>query len=108
MIDPGANYSSRFKLFHEHHTRETIFRRLASQFEQAGLCQSQPRITLCLAAGNIRNQADCEMLKQHLEANRWLLFDPEMIRNELRFLVESGYDNSVAAITAKVLLRERK
>ncbi len=48
------------------------------------------------------------MLKQHLEANRWLLFDPEMIRNELRFLVESGYDNSVAAITAKVLLRERK
>lgn len=106
VIDPLSPYSGRFKLFHEHRTRKTVLNRLALQFEEAGLCQSRPTITLCLAAGNVRNQSDLGLLHRHFDSRGWVLIDPESIRAELQLLGKSGYENSVAAVTAKILLRE--
>jgi hypothetical protein len=105
VIDPDARYSSRFKLFHEHHTREIVFGRLGKQLQEAGLCQKNPKITLGMAAGNVRNQEDLEMLQKHFESQGWIFLDPESIRAELRLLGQSGYENSVAAVTTKMLLR---
>lgn len=105
LIHPDSTYSTRFKLFHEERTRRIVLRRLARQFQEAGLCQKRPKMTLCLAAGKVRNQTDLKALQAHFQKKKWVLMDPESLRNELLLLGDSGYENSVAAVTAKVLLR---
>ncbi|MFN0156735.1 MAG: hypothetical protein ACKVRP_01530 [Bacteroidota bacterium] len=59
-----------------------------------------------LDSGRIRG--DESWLKSHFEKQDWLLFGPEYIRQELNKLRDSGYENSVAAVVTKLLLREAK
>jgi hypothetical protein len=61
---------------------------------------------LGLAAGRING--DEEWLQAHFERKGWQLWGPGVIRDELRVLRDTGYENSVAAVVAKVLLREPK
>jgi len=105
LIHADSTYSTRFKLFHEDETRRIVFNRLARQFQDAGLCQKRPKLTLCLAAGKVRNQKDLLALQTHFQKKKWVFMDPEFLRTELLLLGDSGYENSVAAVTAKVLLR---
>ena len=73
------------------------------QFESAGFCQTQPTITLGLAAGKV--YGDEEWLKSFFEKKGWRFFGPSQVRAELRALRDCGYENTVAAIVAKLLLR---
>jgi len=63
-----------------------------------------PVVKLCLAAGKI--QGDESWLRSHFERHGWILLGPEQIRPELLALQDAGYENSVAAVVAKLLLRE--
>jgi hypothetical protein len=93
----------RYKLFCEDTLRKVVFRRLEAQLVSNGFCAKKPKIKLCLAAGKIRG--DETALQSHFERKGWLLFGPSYIRQELVKLRDSGYENNVAAVVTKLLLR---
>ena len=74
---------SRYKLFTDAALRRVVLRRLARQLTERGSCREDPTITLCLAAGNIANQASHEWIARRFKRMGWRLFDPAWIRGEL-------------------------
>ena len=78
---------------------------IVAQLVETKAIQKAPEIQLCLAAGNIvkSNAAD---IQAHFDANEWKLFGPDWIREQLTSVAADGYDNAIAAVTAKLLLRE--
>lgn len=103
--DADTQQSKRFKLFREEVTRDVVSSRLVTQLREEGLCLAEPRVTLCLAAGRILNEPDRLEIARHFKDRGWLFMDPEWIKEEITTLAKSGYENSIAAVTAKVLLR---
>lgn len=108
FTDPSSPTSKRFKLFNEDTLRETVFRRLKKQLTELGACQRNPKVQLCLAAGHIATNQDRVLIKKHFNRKRWLLWDEDWLEKELTALSGAGYDNDVAAVVAKILLRKRK
>ncbi|MFN3149517.1 hypothetical protein [Bremerella sp.] len=103
-FDPETGFAKRFKLFNEPNTRKVVFRRLRIQLRDKEAIRIKPKMILCLAAGKIVNN-DLDSIRSHFKKRRWDLFDPEYIQKELTAISESGYENSVASVTAKMLLR---
>ena len=97
---------SRYKLFNEPVLRKVVFKRLILQLQEAGLVSKNPTIQLCLAAGKFASQVDRETLQQHFIRNGWRLFDDVWLRKRLLQISDSGYEDEVTAIVAKLLLRE--
>lgn len=104
----GSNKKAekRYKLFCEDTLRKVVFRRLEQQLVSGGFCAKNPTIRLCLAAGRIRG--DESWLQTHFKKKGWLLLGPECIRQELKKLRDVGYENSVAAVVTKLIMREGK
>ena len=44
-------------------------------------------------------------LQEHFKKKGWVLYGPKYIREELMKLQNSGYENDVATVVAKLLLR---
>jgi hypothetical protein len=103
-FDPTKRFANRFKLFNEPTTRTVVFRRLVAQLSESKSIQPNPTVELCLAAGKIVND-NTEPIRSHFESNGWLLFDPDWLRQQLLHIAADGYDNAIAAVTAKLLLR---
>lgn len=97
--------NKRYKLFNEPETWEVVSRRLVRQLVEKGLILPEPRVQLCLAAGNVRNEADREKLSALFDERGWQLWDEYWLNAQLRDLADSKYENEVAAVVAKLLLR---
>lgn len=102
----GSNKKAQqqYKLFFNDTLRKVVLRRLEHQLVAGNFCGTKPKIQLCLAAGKIKG--DEKWLESHFEAKGWLLLGPAYIRTELSKLKDAGYENSVAAVVTKLLLRE--
>jgi hypothetical protein len=98
----------RYKLFTDLCLRNVVLKRLSKQLVDTGACASKPRITLCLAAGKIATGTDLEGLRKHFQMNGWKLFDDAWIRDRLLNASTRGYENDVAFVVSKLLLRKRK
>jgi hypothetical protein len=100
----GSRYAARYKLFHDATLRETVLERLRLQMTQCGLCPSDASIRLGLvhAHATSRNAA---LLREIFDANDWLLFGPDWIRERLGRMSRGSYENNTAALVAKLLLR---
>ncbi len=98
--------AKRYKLFCDSTLRKVVLRRLERQLVAAGFCARRPTVRLCLAAGKIRG--DESWLRTYFEGKGWVLWGPEYIRRELKGLRDSGYEDTVAAVVAKLLLRDDK
>ncbi|TWT89757.1 hypothetical protein Mal64_01360 [Pseudobythopirellula maris] len=98
------NRSKNYKLFNEPTTREVVFRRLVEQLRESKSIRKNPKVQLCLAAGKII-ASHTDGLRSHFDENNWLLYDAGWIREQLQAISDSGYENSIAAVTAKLLLR---
>jgi hypothetical protein len=103
----GTNLKAakRFKLFNDVKLKSVVFNRLKLQMVSAGACLTEPTVTLCLACGRIASAADREGLKKHFEANDWKLWDESWLHDRLKELADSGYENQVSAVVAKLILR---
>ena len=101
----GDKYSDRYKLFNDDVLRRVVFSRLKAQLVKAGSCRSRPKVRLCLAAGKIASENDRTLLRKHFKTRGWLLWDDKVLREALERVATSGYDNQVAAVVAKLLLR---
>ncbi len=98
----------RYKLFNDATLRRTVFRRLGVQLEKAGSCAPSPRIKLGLAAGKVATETDRGKLQKLFDKRGWLFFDEEWLFRGMTKLAESRYENEVATIAAKLLLRYQK
>jgi len=95
-----------YKLFTDGVLREIVLRRLATQLVASGACGAAPRVTLCLAAGKIHRNTDESGMKQHFESNGWKLFKVDWLQEQLQLASQSGYENDIAFIVSKILLRK--
>jgi hypothetical protein len=105
----NAKFGARFKLFNDDALRRTVQKRLVRQLTMAGSCASRPRVTWCLAAGKIASERSRGALRELFQERGWLLMDEEWIADRLRAMADGAYENDVATMVAKLLLRaERK
>lgn len=97
----------RYKLFSDDSTLRTIvLNRLAGQLISTGACNPNPRVTLCFAAGKIAKKTDRNGLQSHFSEQSWQLFDPDWIRQRLVLASKRGYENDIAFVVSKLLLRD--
>ncbi len=94
----------RYKLFMNPKIRRVVLRRLRKQLVKSGACAPKCRVQLCLAAGHIASKSDREGMTTHFKKHGWLLFDDAWILDRLRRAAESGYENDMAHIVAKLLV----
>jgi hypothetical protein len=98
--------ASGYKLFEIEILRKVVLRRLARQLVKAGHCPPKPKIKLCLAAGHIASGTKIDELQAHFDAKKWRLFDREWMSERLTVASEAGYENDVAFVVSKLLLRK--
>jgi len=101
---PKASEETRYKLFSDEVLRRVVLSRLEKELAEQGFCPAGTRATLCLAAGKI--YGDPAPLRAFFEKNRWRLFEAAWLAEGLQRLADESYDNSVASVVAKLLLRE--
>lgn len=101
-----AKHAVRYKLFNEDTLRKIVLDRLVTQLVGSGACADSPSVRLCLAAGKIATKDDRSKLRKHFERKRWLLFDDEWLHDRLETVSESGYEDEIATIVAKLLMRK--
>jgi hypothetical protein len=101
-----ADEETRYKLFSDDVLRHVVLGRLEAQLAEQGFCPHGTKATLCLAAGRI--YGDAEPLREIFVMNGWRLFERGWMIDGLHRLSEESYDNSVASVVAKLLLREEQ
>lgn len=106
FLGDDETHLSRYKLFNDDVLRETVLNRLVVQLAELGLCAANPTVRLCLAAGKIATDNDRSKLQEHFREKGWVLYDDEWLVGRLKQVSSSGYENEVAAIVAKLLLRK--
>jgi hypothetical protein len=115
LDSPGVRYlavagaehrrSNRYKLFNDATLRRVVQSRLARQLAKAGACRKDPAIILCLAAGKVVSKSDTASLHALFKKRGWQFFDSEWIRKSLSNIATLSYEDDVAAVVAKILLR---
>lgn len=101
---PGSKYAHRYKLFHDAKLRDVILTRLKSQFEEAGLCKPATTVGLGLVHAHA-TPGNATKLTEIFEAGGWLLFGPGWLKSHVSALSKRSYENSIAAVVAKLLIR---
>jgi len=99
-----AAEETRFKLFTDETLRGVVLSRLEAELAEQKFCPGGVRAKLALAAGNIYGNPAA--LHEVFAANGWKLFDREWLITGLRALAAESYENSVASVVAKLLLRD--
>lgn len=95
----------RYKLFNDALLRKVVLNRLRLQLLEAGAIAATAKPQLALATARIASDSDRAWLRHHFKQQKWQLFDDEHIRSELHAVADDGYENQIAAIAAKILLR---
>jgi hypothetical protein len=110
---PAAAFSNadsdtahRYKLFNEPTLRKVVFGRLCKQLVEAGACRKNPRVQLALACGKIKSDADRKKLHAHFKRKGWDLWDEDWLKTCVKRLANQSYENQVASVVAKLLLRD--
>lgn len=101
---PKAADETRYKLFSDESLRRVVLSRLETQLVEQGFCPPGTKAGLCLAAGNIHG--DPAALRAIFAAKGWQLFERSWLIAGLDALATESYENSVASVVAKMLLRE--
>lgn len=103
---PKAAEETRYKLFSDDTLRRVVLSRLQTELAAQGFCPEGTEAKLCLAAGNI--YGDAAALRTVFETRGWRLLERSWLVEGLQRLASESYDNSVASVVAKLLLREEK
>lgn len=101
------NFANRFKLFNEKNLFGIVKKRLCGQLLQRGACRPNPKVKLVLAAGHIVKKHR-KRISEIFKKNGWLLWDEKELRDRLFELSVEGYDNTVASVVSKMILRREK
>ncbi len=97
----------RYKLCVSSITREVVLERLAQQLVDSGACLDKPKVTLALAAGRIATRTDRNGLDALFKKNNWRLYDSKWICAELKTAADSAFENDIAHVVSKLILRNK-
>jgi hypothetical protein len=103
-----SGFTKRYKLFNRDEMRRIVFHRLKQQLLKIGACRPRPKIRLALAAGKIASIEQRQSLHEHFRRRNWTLFDEKWIVKRLRAAAEESYEDDVASVVSKILLRESR
>ncbi len=106
LTGADAKYAKRYKLFNDSVLRDVVFSRLKCQLTGSSACAENPTIRFGLAAGKVARESDRNDLRKHFDAQGWVFWDDSWLRDALTRVADGGYDNQVAAVVAKLLLRK--
>jgi hypothetical protein len=99
--------AGRYKLFSNENAtlRKVIFNRLKTQLAESPsrACPPNPDVRLCLACGHIAAKNDRAKLRDHFKAQDWELWDEDWLREHLKKMASSKYENQVSHVVAKLL-----
>lgn len=101
---PGAKLAHRYKLFHDEVLRKTVLERLRLQCVGRGLCAPDVKVRLGLIHAH-STAHNAPLLTDLFEKQDWLLYGPEWLLEHLGRMAAGSYENSTAAVVAKLLLR---
>jgi hypothetical protein len=104
--DDDSDAKGRYKLFTEPTLRRVVMRRLQTQLQQERLACEGLKLRLGMAVGKFKNAANRNQLKELFGNNDWLLLDEDWLRAGLRSAASAGYENDIAFVVSKLLLRE--
>ena len=93
-------------MFIDDKLRKVVSNALVRQLVDAKLILPNPKITYALVAGKIREQ-DEEELVNHFNSKNWVLYTPANLVEMITNFADSGYEDDLAMITAKILLRNQ-
>lgn len=96
----------RYKLFNDAVLRRTVLSRLKKQLVFSGLCAPSLKVKLCLVAGKVATKDDHKKIEKLFNRKRWGFYDHSWLRKKLVTVSESAYENEVAAVVAKIILRD--
>jgi hypothetical protein len=94
-----------YKLFTESTLRDIVLTRLGKQLIKSQLCPPKPIIRLALAIGKIAKKTDRNEMRVHFEKQNWILYDDNWVQSKLRDLQDTGYEDEIAFVAAKLALR---
>lgn len=92
------------KLFREPELRRVVFKRLVQQLTASNAIRPGAEPQLCLAAGRMVAKHR-EWVQQHFDEHGWRLITPEEIKRRLTELADTSYENAIASVVAKLLIR---
>ena len=101
---PNHKLAGRYKLFHDDVLRATVLERLKLQCIERGLCPANVTVRLGMVYGHA-TPSNAATLKLKFQARRWELFDADWLLSRLEHMATGSYENSTAAVVAKLLLR---
>ena len=108
LIDPEARDATRYKLFTDQTLRRVVMNRLRVQLYERGLCPENPRLSLGLICGRVRNAQDRERLHKHFDKQGWHLWDDLWVRDQVGLMATGDYENSTAPVVAKILIPKQE
>jgi len=104
---PNHKLAGRYKLFNDALLRATVLERLRLQCVERGLCPVDLTVRLGLIYGHATKSKPA-LLKDKFRESGWALFDDEWLFGHPKKMAGGSYENSTAAVVAKLLLRPRR
>lgn len=101
----GSKYAHRYKLFHDKNLCDVVLNRLKTQFVEGGLCRDDTVVRLGLVLGHATKGNWTRLVEKFKKEEEWLLFGPDWLNAHLKRVSRAGYENSSAAVVAKILLK---
>ncbi|MCK4625580.1 MAG: hypothetical protein KAV00_09745 [Phycisphaerae bacterium] len=98
----GKKGNKKYKLFNDENLWSVVRSRLIHQLKKEGACLNSPKVQLCLAAGKIPPK-DQDNIQSYCKERGWQLFDADWFKTKFGELVDSGYENEVAVVAAKLM-----
>jgi hypothetical protein len=100
-----SDAARRYKIFTDDEYREVVSERLKEQVNQSGLVLPEVKLCYCLVAGKIDRNSHRE-LSDIFNKRGWLLYDADWLSTGLEKLSQSNYENDIATVVSKLLLRK--
>jgi len=105
-LKPGGRYERRYKMFTDGDLRKVVLKNLVEQFAARRMLQGNPEVRLALVYGKGVPSAERE-LQEWFDDKGWQLYGPEWLYGCLVTMASQPYDNQMASIVAKLLLKTR-
>ena len=96
----------RYRLFTNDKFRKIVSMRLREAFLEDGLINKDTKINYALAAGHIHSTWDEQMIEEYFARKGWRLFTPKQIKVYVEQLSRTKWEDDLATMTAKLLLRK--
>jgi hypothetical protein len=93
----------RFKVFNDPRYREVISSALIDQVTKTGLARTHPILKYCLVAGKTRSDSDKKKIAALFLDKGWVFHDIDWIRERLKRLATSRYEDDITMMLAKII-----